>query len=830
MESSRARRYQNLILTAPYEICIERARHITGAWREHEDAHPSVRAARAFERIAAHATVDIHPLEGIVGMLTSKRVGTALAIERGDCNTILRYEIDGLLRRESQPYHIAPDDRAELFDDILPYWHGRTVRDRRLSAWRDSGRHVAPRITPSSLLSRWRGLDLLRIREMVRSPVLKPLGALAEVRELTLNNPALVMNVFDVQGHLVLGNRNVLPGGFEALRERAAHRLERCEDEGDEDGAAFCTGAVLCCDAVRHWAGRYAARARELAADEGDGARRDDLLAIARRCEHVPYHPPRDFREAVQAVWFTEVAAVLAHGMTGIFATGRLDLILWPWYERDLAEGRLSRDEARELLCELLVKLSSNLQLLPIVGKATGSELGADSMAVTVGGVGRDGREATNELSEVFLEAVAAVRGLGNTFSIRVSDQSSDDWLRRIAEVFAVTSGPGVFNDEQVIDALHRSGCAIEDARDYAVIGCVEPTPDGNTFGCTSGNDLSLVGALEMALLRGHVRIMGRRVGPDTGDPRAFTTFDQLMEAFYRQLTFMIDTVAEGVRIKDRVYSEGFHNPYVSMTLDGCIDAARDMTCGGARYDFASISGRGLGTTADSLVALKAAVFDRGKYTMDELLRALDRNFDGYEPMRQYLRNRTPKYGNDDPAADAIAADVVDHFCREVSSRTCDRGGPFRPGFFSYGMHVLEGTLLGATPDGRRSGDPISNSLSPSNGVERNGPTGVLNSVARLDAGLISNGCALNVKLLPSLLGTPERREKFGAMLRGYFDQGGMEVQFNVVDDATLRDAQRHPDRYRDLVVRVSGYSAFFTDLGPAIQNELIARTGFGDY
>ena len=827
---TRARRYQELVLTADYEICIERARHVTAAWREHESEHPSIRAARAFERVAAHATVDIHPLEGIAGMQTSKRVGTALAIERGDCNTILRYEIDGLLKRESQPYHMAPGDRAELFDDILPYWRGRTVRDLRTAAWRRSGRHVQPRISPSSLLRRWRGLDLRRIREMVRSPAgLKPLDALAEARELTLNNPALVMNVFDVQGHLVLGNRNVLPGGFAAVRERAQQRLQRCEAEGDEDGIAFCRGVILSCDAVRAWASRYADRARELAQEEPDAERRDELLAIAERCDRVPFEPPRDFREAVQAVWFTEVGAVLAHGMTGIFATGRLDQTLWPWYERDRAEGRISRAEAQELLQELLVKLSSNLQLLPIVGKATGSELGADSMAVTVGGVGRDGREATNELSEVFLEAVAAVRGLGNSFSIRVSADSSDDWLRRTAEVFAATSGPAVFCDEQVIDALHRSGCAIEDARDYAVIGCVEPTPDGNTFGCTSGNDLSLVGALEMTLLRGHVRIMGRRVGPDTGDPCSFTSFDQLMEAFQRQVRFMVDTVAAGVRVKDRVYAEGFHNPYVSMTLDGCIDSARDMTCGGARYDFASISARGLGTTADSLAALQAAVFERGRYTMAEVLRALDRNFDGHEPMRQYLRNRTPKYGNDDDAADAIATAVAAHFCEEVSSRGCDRGS-FRPGFFSYGMHVLEGTLLGATPDGRRSGDPISNSLSPTNGVERNGPTGVMNSVAHLDAGLISNGYALNIKLLPSMLDTPQRRDRFAALLRGYFDQGGMEVQFNVVDDATLRDAQAHPDRYRDLVVRVSGYSAFFTDLGPAIQNELIARTAFGEY
>ena len=823
-----AERYRQAVLTAPYWICIERARCVTAAHRATGGQHPAARAAAALERCVQDTSVWIHDDEVIAGHQTSRLVGTPLSIERGDADAILELELDGLLARDRQPYHIDPADRRELEREILPYWRGRTVRDLRKQRMDEAGLYVGFGLSPRSIAARLRSLDLRPLASMVRSPVFQPLNALKELREIAYNNPALVMNVFDVQGHMVLGNRNVLPGGFRAIRERAEVRLEGCRREGDEEGQAFLGGVIRSCEAIRELAARYAAAARQRADGCGDGARRRELRAMAERCDRVPYLPPRDFREAVQALWLTQVGAMLAYGMTGIFAVGRADLQLAPYYEADRARGAIEPDEAVELLSELLVKLSSNVLLLPTAGKSTGSELGADSMAVTVGGLGRDGEDGTRELSYRFLDAVRAVEGLGNTFTIRVSERSPRSWLDAAAETLRVTSGPALFNDERTVEALIGCGYSEEDARDYAVVGCVEPTSDGNTFGCTSGNDISLVGALEMTLLRGHLRIIGRRVGPDTGDPLAFAGFDEFMDAYRRQVRFMVDTVAAGVEIKDRVYASTLHNPYVSATLDGCVDAARDMTCGGARYDFASISARGLGTAADSLAAIRTAVYERGRYSMAELLAALARNFAGHEPMRQYLAHRPPRYGSDDPAVDSLAAELVEFFCDEVSSRKSDRGGPYRPGFFSYGMHVLEGALLGATPDGRRSGEPISNSLSPSNGSERAGPTGVFNSVAGLPHDRVSNGSALNIKLLPSLLAGDRGRDNFVALVRGYFDRGGMEVQCNVVDDATLRDAQRHPDRYRGLVVRVSGYSAFFTDLGPAIQDEIIARTTFG--
>ena len=821
--------YKTRILSAPYEICIERARYVTEAHRQTEGQHPSIRAARAFEKTVRNMSLYILDSEAIVGNRTSKVIGTPLPVERGDANAILELELDALLGREKQPYAIDPDDRRELMEEILPYWTDRSVRALKNRAWQASGRHVKPRFSPRTLLGRWRGLDLKRTVDLAKTPGVKPWKSLRTLNEVLYNNPALVMNVFDVQGHMVLGNRNVIPGGFMALEARARARLARCCDEGDDDGQAFCEGALISIDAIRHLAERFADLALEESDKTNHPERKAELRAIAERCRRVPYHPPRGFLDAVQSLWLIQAGAVLAYGMTGIFAVGRPDQYLYPYYKADIESGQITRDQALAVVCELLVKLSSNLLMLPTVGKNTGSELGADSMAVTIGGVGPDGEDATNELSYLFLDAVAHVKALGNTFSIRTSDQAPADWLGKTAQVLQVTSGPALFNDEVVIPSQTAAGTTLEDARDYAIIGCVEPTSDGNTFGCTSGNDISLVGALEMILLSGSLRIMGRPVGPDTGDPRRFQDFGQLMAAYKRQIEFMIDTVGTGVNLKDQVYAEGFHNPYISVTLDGCIDSAKDMTRGGARYNYSSMSARGLGTAADSLAAIKAAIFDGHKYTMAQLLKALDRNFRGHEAMRQYLKQRTPKYGNDDDGADAIAAEVVEFFCRRVSQLQGTRGGTFRPGFFSYGMHVVEGSFLGATPDGRRAGEPISNSLSPCNGTERNGPTGVMNSLAKLDNTLISNGAALNIRLLPALLATADRRDKFCALVRGFFDQGGMEAQFNVVDNATLRDAQRHPERYRDLAVRVSGYSALFTDLGPAIQEEIISRTVFDE-
>lgn len=821
-------RYQRLILSAPYEICIERARYVTESYRRTEGQHPARRAAAAFRHTLAKVSLYLLDEELIAGNRSGKLVGTVIPVERGDINTVIELELDALTSRPSRPWRIDSAERRELLEDILPYWRGQTVHDRKNELLKRHDLVFRPAWSPQSMIRRLRSLDLGKLRRLSAIPNLSPHYLRRAVGEVLYNNPAMVMNVFDVQGHMILGHKNVLRQGFRGIRRQAMRRLNQARRAGDDEGIAFLEAAIDGCEAIRDFAGRLADLAAEKARTVKGKKRRRELEAIAARCRRVPYEAPRDFREAVQALWITQVGATLAYGMPGIFAVGRLDRHLEPFYQRDKAAGRLTDAEAVRWLEELLIKLSYNIILLPSFGKATGNELGADSCSPTVGGVDENGRDATNLLSYLILDAFANVKATGNSFTIRLSAQTPKRFWKKALATFRTTSGAALYNDEVAVPALVNCGMPVREARDYGVIGCVEPTGDADTFGCTSGNDVSLVAALEMALLNGTVRIMGRRIGPATGDPRRFAAFEDLFAAYEKQLSFLIDLVARAVVLKDRVYAENYPNPFISSTVTGCVGKARDLTRGGARYNFGSIGGRGLGTTVNALAAIRDLVYVKRETTLAELCGALDNNFKGAEILRARLLNRAPKYGADMDEADAIAKRVAEFFCREVSRHQTERGGPFRPGFFSYGMHVMEGLFLGATADGRLSGEPVSNSFSPANGSEKLGPIGVFRSVAKIDQRLITNGCALNIKFLPSLFDTDERLEKMIGLLKGFFASGGMEVQPNVVSNAVLRRAQEHPEDYRDLVVRVSGYSANFTDLGRPLQDEIISRPEFG--
>jgi len=827
LENSRTQIYRRKILEAPYEICIERARYYTESYKETEGLHPAIRAARALENTLRKMTIYILPEEQIVGNRSSKLVAAIIPIERGEYNYVLKIDLKNLKKRKERPFHISKEEEKELME-MFKYWKGKTVRDIRTKIMKEKGLHFKISLSP---IANWRRLKNFGPKNIIDIIKLYTLGRLRHVKsslnEVTLNNPNLVMNVFDTQGHLVIGINNVIKTGFKGVKEKAQKVLESVQDE---DKKKFLEAVMICCDATRMFAQRFAELAEEMASREKNPERKKELLQIAENCRWVPWNPPRSFHEACQFLWFTQVVATISYGIGLIGAVGRVDQYLYPYYKKDLEEGKITREKALELVEELLIKFSYNLLLLPSFGKHTASELGADEDALTIGGVDRDGEDATNELSYIWMDACKNMKNLTNTFSIRVSSKSSDEWLEKIAEVYSVTSGPAIFNDDVIIPALVNSGTSLEDARDYAVIGCVEPTSAGNTFGCTSGNDISLVGVLEMTLTNGMIRMLGRRTGPQTGDPRKFSSFEQFMDAFKKQLQNSIDLIHQLVEIKDEVYAQNYPNPYISATLEGCVENAMDMTWGGAKYNFNSISGRGLGTTVDSLAAIKKMVFDDKMVTMKELIDALENNFRGKkgEMLRQKLLHKAPKYGNDNDYVDDIAREVAGTFCDMVMAKKAWRGGPYRPSFFSYGMHVLDGNLLGATPNGRKAREPTSNSLSPSNGVEKNGPTAILKSCAKIDHTKIPNGCALNIKLLPTLLRDQERRKKLASLIKAYFKLGGSEVQLNVVDTQTLREAQKHPEKYRDLVVRVSGYNAYFVDLGKAIQDDIIARQEFG--
>lgn len=829
LKSQRTKILKQMILDAPYEICIERPRYYTQVFKETEGEHPSIRAAKALERTLNKMTIYILDEELIVGNRSSKLVASVIPIERGEFNIVLESYIGELEKRKRQPFKISSEDKTELLNEIIPYWKGKTIHDERVKILKENNLIIMPSLSIKSFIERIRSLGIKNLFRIFKNSGFHINRILKLWKGIMENNPNLVMNVFDTQGHMVLGHTNVIKEGFKGIKERAEKRLLEIKDN-EVDKKKFLESVITSCDAAKSFAERFAKLADELAEKEKSKIRKEQLLKVAEHCRYVPYNPPRSFPEAIQSLWLTQVIALIAYGIGGIFAIGRVDQYLYPFYKKDTESGKITNEEVIDLLEELLIKLSYNLLILPAVAKDTSSELGGDAQAVTIGGLSRDGEDSTNELSYLFLEAVKNIKSMTNSISMRISDKTPLNFLIKTAEVFSITSGPATFNDDLIIPAFVDCGYSLEDARDYAIIGCVELTSDGNTFGCVSGNDISLVGVLEMVLTNGAIRLIGKKTGPDTGDPKEFKSFDELMDAYKKQLAHSIELIVKYVNIKDKVYAKGFHNPYVSSTLLGCVENGLDMAQGGAKYNFSSIGGRGLGTVADSLAAIKKLVFEEKMLTMNELIDMLNYNYKGRENIRQVLLNRVPKYGNDDDFVDNIARDIAEMFCDEVSKHPTIRGGIFRPSFFSYGMHVVEGSFLGATPNGRRAGEAVSNSISPCNGAEMKGPTAVLKSCSKINHRKISNGCALNLKLLPSLLKTENDIRNLASLIKTYFELGGMHVQFNVVDNKVLRDAQKNPEKYKDLVVRVSGYSAYFVDLGKSIQDDIISRAELSNY
>ena len=828
----RAQRLKELLLESDYEIDIERARSYTAAWRENEGAGPCMRAAYALRRSLEEATIEIRDDELLVGIKTAKGLSGVIPVERGDFNTILEMELEDLLARSRHPFHVTDDEKRELEERILPYWRGRTARSRKIELWKEAGIYERTRIGPVTL---YRVLKAMGIESAAKVGHLTIGGSLRNAakaprmqRELAGLRPNLSLTVFDVQGHLVPGYRRVLELGFEGIAREAARGLEALGpgDENYEYRREFLESVGVVAEAVREYSNRYAELALSMAGDTKAG-RAEELEAISGRCRRVPYRTPRSFTEALQSMWMTQVVLSMSYGMAGVLSPGRVDQYLYPFYRADLRAGLIDHDGALEMIEEYYVKLATELIMLLEMGKDTASELGVGSNTVTIGGLDRAGGDATNDVSLMFLEAHDNLKALANNLSVRVHSGTPESFLFRACASHRRTSGLAFFNDEVIVRELEEDGHEPEDARGYSIVGCVEPTSTGDSFACTAGNDISLAGVLEMALNRGRMVFSGRRAGAKTGDPERFTSFEEVEEAFSEQLAFNTAKLVEAVELLDRAYAEAFPSPLLSSTLEGCVESGRDMTRGGARYNFGSITGRGLGTVADSLAAIRWAVFQERLITMAELMRLLRRNFRGGEALRARLFHGAPKYGNDGGAADEAALWVCRKFADEVRKHRCGRGGFYRPGMFSYGVHVLDGLFLGATPDGRLAGGPVSNGISPVNGSERSGPTAVLRSAALAGSSSLSDGTALNMRLAPGLLSTDDGIGKLASLVSGYFDLGGRHVQFNVVDTDTLRDAQVNPGKYPDLVVRVSGYCAYFTDLGRSIQEDIIARTNF---
>lgn len=631
----------------------------------------------------------------------------------------------------------------------------------------------------------------------------------------------LIAAVTPMQGHITIGTKKVLDLGFRGIARQAKERLNELRKTLPEDceefnkAKDFLEAVIICAEAVCEFAERYAKFAEELASQTGDEKRRRELLEAAERIRRVPAEPPQSFVEALQAIWFTQVVMAIAYEGEMIIAPGRVDQYLYPYYKQDVEKGRITPEKAVELLMEYLIKVSQDIYFGP--------------NNITIGGVDRNGECAVNEVSYLFLEALKKLKGCGRAgLAVRIDPNNTPrDFLIKAAETYLTTAGVAFHNDRVVIRDLMADGYYIEDARDYSIVGCVEPTGSGNNNGYTSGQAIRLPSVLEAALFGGRLSVLNwKQIGAET--PTRFEKFEDVLSAFEKQLEYAIELCVKKSYIKDMLIAENFPVPLLSATIEGCIESCRDFTNGGARYNHSNVSAQGIATIANSLAAIKWAVFDKKLISMDELLTALRNNFKNAEHVRQILLN-APKYGNDDPYVDELALWAAKVLDREARKRRCWMGGPHRTCLISVsGSQILEGKLIGATPDGRLAHTSVACGIAPTEGTAQNGLTAVLKSAAVVSRANQSDGTSLTLNLNPTMIKSHEGLEKFASLVEAAFELGCRMVQFNPLSKEILLDAQKHPEKYPDLVVKVSGYSFRFVDLPKVLQDEIIARFEYG--
>ena len=813
------------------EIESARARLITESYRATEDKPIIMRRALAFEHILDNIPIIIRKAELIVGSTTIAPRG---------CQTYpefsyewLEAEFDTVEHRKADPFYISEQTKKELLE-AHTYWKGKTTSELALSLMAE------------------------------------------ETKKAIDHNMFTPGNYFyNGVGHVTVQYDKVLAMGFEGILEQAREELAGC-NPGDADyctKGSFLEAVMISCRAAIRYAERYARLADQEAADCADPARRQELLRIAENCRRVPARGAESFYEACQSFWFVQQLLQLESSGHSI-SPGRFDQYMHPYYKKDLEEGRLTREFAQELLDCIWVKLN-DLNKCRDAASAEGFAGYSLFQNLIVGGQDKDGVDVTNDLSFMCITASAHVFLPQPSLSIRVWNKSPHDLLLKAAALTRTGIGlPAYYNDEVIIPSLLSRGLSLEDARDYNIIGCVEPQKAGKTEGWHDAAFYNMCRPLEMVFSNGWDK--GEQIGPQTGRVEDMNTFEEFYDAYKQQQEYNISLLVNADNAIDTAHAVRCPLPFLSCVVEDCIKRGKSVQEGGAVYNFTGPQGFGVANMADSLYAVKTLVFDQKKVTMTEYKRALAMNygqgFDAvsageivaqilreleaggvaveesqipemiaavmnaqpspeekkrYEELRELI-DQVPKFGNDIEEVDLFARDVAYTYTRPLLQYRNPRGGQFQAGLYPVSANVPLGAQTGATPDGRLAHTPVADGVSPSAGKDVNGPTAAANSVAKLDHGIASNGTLFNQKFHPTALSGERGLENFVALIRSYFDQKGSHMQFNVVDRQTLLDAQEHPEKYAHLVVRVAGYSALFTTLSKSLQDDIIRRTEQG--
>jgi formate C-acetyltransferase len=747
---------------------------------ESEGLSIPVHRARAFEYILLNKKISIADDELLVG---EKGEGPRAAPTFPElcCHTLDDLEI--LHNREKIPFQVEDKTRRIYKEQLIPYWKGKSTRKKLLDL-----------MSPAWLGAFDAGIFTEFMEQ--RSP-----------------------------GHTVLDGK-IYHKGLEEFIDEINLSLADHDQRNPVARAKLeeLKGMEITARALIKFAKRYADLARKQASKEKNLTRKSELENIAEVCERVPAQKPRTFQEALQYYWFVHLGVTLELNPWDAYCPGHLDQHLEPFYTRDLEEGILTGEQAEELLACLWIKFD-NQPAPPKVG-VTAQESGTytDFVQINIGGVRKDGSNGANPVSYMMLDTIQTMKQVQPNPSVHISEVTPDDFLTRVAEVIREGMGkPDLFNSEIVVKEMLRVGKNLEDAREGGTSGCVETGAFGKEAYILTGY-FNIPKVLEITLNNGRDPVTGEVLGPETGDPRDFRNYPELFSAFEKQLKFFLDTKIEGNLIIEKLFAEEMPAPFLSMLTDDCIKTGQDYHDGGARYNTSYIQGVGLGTITDALSSIKTHVYDAKDLSMEEMLSLLEKDFEGDERSRQLLVNRTPRFGNDDDRADEIALGVFNGFIKMIDGRPNTRGGEHRVNMLPTTCHIYFGSRVGATPDGRRAGQPLSEGISPVQGADQKGPTAVLNSITKLDHTL-TGGTLLNQKINPSMIDNPAGLEKFTQLVRSYFKMGGHHIQFNVVDKATLQAAVEDPEKYRDLIVRVAGYSDYFCDLSEALQQEIISRT-----
>ncbi|HOJ58536.1 MAG TPA: glycyl radical protein [Bacillota bacterium] len=779
--TERVRKLRHESLEAIPYISTERAELITEFYENNRIHSAPITRALAFKYLLEKKKICINSGELIVGERGPAPKATPTYPELC-CHSLEDLEI--LHTREKIPFAVSPETRQVYQERIIPFWEGRSIRD----------------LIFSEMTEEW-----IAAYEA---------GVFTEFMEQR------------APGHTVADDK-IYKKGFRKIRQEIRESLARLDWFGDPEAQAKAEqlrAMDIAAEAICIYARRHAAAARELASKEPDPVRREELCRIAEVCEWVPENPPRNFWEALQAYWFVHVGVITELNTWDSFCPGRLDQHLYPFYKKGLEEGTLTEDEARELLQCFWIKFNNHPAPPKVKVTAAESSTYTDFANINLGGLTPGGQDAVNDLTYLILDVIDEMRLVQPSTNIQLSAKNPDRFLKRALKIVREGWGqPSVFNADMVVQELLRQGKSVEDARCGGTSGCVETGAFGKESYILTGY-LNLPKILELTLFDGVDMRTGKQVGLRTGNASSFRSFDEVWNAFRTQLNYFVDVKIRGNNVIERIFARHMPAPFLSSIIDDCIAKGKDYNDGGARYNSTYIQGVGIGTITDSLSAIKHHVFEWKNITMDRLLDVLRHNFQGAEEIRHILLEETPRYGNDDDRADDIMRKVFLAFFNEVDGRPNTKGGHHRINMLPTTCHVYFGSVTGATPDGRYAWQPLSEGISPVQGMDRRGPTAALKSAGKMDH-VLTGGTLLNMKFTPSLLEGEEGITNLAHLVRAYFKLGGHHIQFNVVSAETLRDAKRHPDRYRDLIVRVAGYSDYFCDLPGALQDEIIART-----